>query len=340
MRWDEFTDSARGSGLFGTQDVRTRTFDTPDFRGITFHEVHVKSIVNRVPKGSRMPFDCTVNPYRGCSHACTYCFARGSHRYLNLDAGPGFNSQIVVKTNAPELLRRFLSSRRWSGEHIALGANVDCYPRADGRYRLMPGILATLRDRSNPFSVMTKGTLVLRDLELLRQTSQVTRVHVAVSVGFTDEHLWRTAEPGTPPPSARLDAIRTLAEAGIEVGVLMMPIIPFLGDSSEQLRQTVRAIAASGAAWLTPAVLYLQPGAREWFMGCLRRDHSSWSPRFEQLYAAGSYAPRWYQKRIARQVTQLAEEFGMRVRTEDDPWRVTPSKGQADTGGPVQLTLL
>ncbi len=188
--------------LFGTDAVTTRTFDTPEFRGVTFHEVRARSILNRVPGASRMPFEWTVNPYRGCTHACVYCFARRSHAYLDLDTGLGFDSQIVVKVNAPELLARQLASPRWQGAHIAMGTNVDCYQRAEGRYGLMPGILTALRDRANPFSILTKGTLVLRDLALLTQAARVTEVGVSVSVGFTDRELWRTVEPGAPPRRA------------------------------------------------------------------------------------------------------------------------------------------
>ncbi len=151
MRWENLSpDSEHGradTALFGADAVTTRTFDTPEFRGITFHEIRARSIVNRVPGASRMPFEWTVNPYRGCSHACVYCFARKTHSYLDLDTGLGFDSQIVVKVNAPELLRHRLASRSWHGEHIAMGTNVDCYQRAEGRYRLMPGIIEALRDR-------------------------------------------------------------------------------------------------------------------------------------------------------------------------------------------------
>lgn len=251
MRWDNLADNPdettkTGTGaLFAADAVTTRTFDTPEFRGITFHEVRARSIVNRVPGASRMPFEWTVNPYRGCTHACVYCFARKTHSYLDLDTGLGFDSQIVVKINAPELVRRELASPRWHGAHIAMGTNVDCYQRAEGRYGLMPGILTALRDHANPFSILTKGTLILRDLELLRQAAEVTEVGVSVSVGFTDPGLWRTVEPGTPSPERRLDVVRTLSEHGIGCGVLMAPVIPYLGDRPDQLRATVRAIAAS-----------------------------------------------------------------------------------------------
>ncbi len=173
MRWENLAEQPVHPGsdaaLFGADAVVTRTVDTPEFRGITFHEIRARSIVNRVPGASRMPFTWTVNPYRGCSHACVYCFARKTHSYLDLDTGLGFDSQIVVKTNAPELLRRELGGPRWRGGHIAMGTNVDCYQRAEGRYRLMPGIIEALRDHANPFSILTKGTLILRDLDLLTE---------------------------------------------------------------------------------------------------------------------------------------------------------------------------
>ncbi len=249
MRWENLTldseHSRADAALFGADAVTTRTFDTPSSAGITFHEVRARSIINRVPAASRMSFEWTVNPYRGCSHACVYCFARKTHSYLDLDTGLGFDSQIVVKINAPELLRRQLGSRRWQGEHIAMGTNVDCYQRAEGRYRLMPGIIAALRDHANPFSILTKGTLILRDLDLISRRREVTDVGISVSVGFTDPELWRTVEPGTPAPERRLEVVRTLGEHGIGCGVLMAPVIPFLSDQPAQLRATVRAIAAS-----------------------------------------------------------------------------------------------
>ncbi|MGH3600463.1 MAG: Rv2578c family radical SAM protein [Pseudonocardiaceae bacterium] len=168
MRWDNLmlSDESAQEALFGIDDVIRRTFDTPEFRGMTFYEVRAQSILNKVPGQSRMPFEWTVDPYRGCSHACVYCFARRTHEYLDLDAGIDFDSKIVVKVNAPELLRRQLMSSRWAGSHIAMGTNVDPYQRVEGRYRLMPGILEALRDARNPFSILTKGTLVLRDLHL------------------------------------------------------------------------------------------------------------------------------------------------------------------------------
>ncbi|MFF9127790.1 Rv2578c family radical SAM protein [Streptomyces sp. NPDC014889] len=352
MRWDNLTVDPDNSGdpghgraadaaLFGADAVTTRTFDTPEFRGITFHEIRARSIINRVPGASRMPFEWTVNPYRGCTHACVYCFARKTHSYLDLDTGIGFDTQIVVKVNAPELLRRQLASRRWHGEHIAMGTNVDCYQRAEGRYRLMPGILSALRDHANPFSILTKGTLILRDLDLLTQAAEVTDVGVCVSVGFTDTELWRTVEPGTPAPERRLDVVRTLGEHGIGCGVLMAPVIPFLSDRPAQLRDTVRAIAAAGATSVTPLVLHLRPGAREWFMAWLEQHHPRLVPDYQRLYAEGAYAPKWYQRRITRQVHELAREYGIGPARAGAARRIQPPEPQPPTvPEPTQLTLI
>ncbi|WP_121750022.1 Rv2578c family radical SAM protein [Streptomyces sp. E2N166] len=348
MRWENLTDSDHArtadSALFGADAVTTRTFDTPEFRGITFHEVRARSILNRVPGASRMPFEWTVNPYRGCTHACVYCFARKTHSYLDLDTGLGFDSQIVVKVNAPELLRRQLASRRWRGEHVAMGTNVDCYQRAEGRYRLMPGIIAALTERANPFSILTKGTLILRDLELLTRAARVTDVGISLSVGFTDPELWRTVEPGTPAPERRLEVVRTLGEHGIGCGVLMAPVIPFLSDEPAQLRATVRAIAAAGASSVTPLVLHLRPGAREWFMAWLGQHHPHLVRRYERLYTEGAYAPKWYQRRITRQVHDLAQEYGIGPTRAGMPRRIAePAPAEPDqltAAEPVQLSLL
>ncbi|MFD1830831.1 Rv2578c family radical SAM protein [Streptomyces desertarenae] len=351
MRWERLGDGSDGpdaggttAALFGAGAV-TRTFDAPEFRGITFHEVRARSIINRVPGASRLPFEWTVNPYRGCSHACVYCFARRSHAYLDLDTGIGFDTQIVVKTNAGRLLRRELSSPRWPGRHIAMGTNVDCYQRAEGRYRLMPEILAALRDHANPFSLLTKGTLILRDLDLLRSACAVAEVGVSVSVAFLDEELWRAVEPGAPAPGRRLEVVRALGEHGIGCGVLMAPVIPFLSDSPAQLRATVRAIAAAGATSVTPLALHLRPGAREWFTAWLARNHPGLVRPYEALYSEGAYAPRWYQRQITRQVHELAEEYGIGPSRPDAhrgaaPPRRAPGPEPGPEPGPTQLTLL
>ncbi len=239
------------------------------------------------------------------------CFARRTHEYLDLDAGIDFDSKIVVKINAPELLRKELTSARWAGNHIAMGTNVDPYQRAEGRYRLMPGILEVLRDARNPFSILTKGTLVLRDLDLLREAAEVAAVSVNVSVGFVDEALWRQVEPGAPGPRARLSVCRTLSDAGIGCGVLMAPILPYLTDSSSQLEATVCAIAAAGARSVSPLVLHLRPGAREWYLAWLERAHPELVPRYRDLYGDGAYAPKAYQRGVSARVAALARRYGL-----------------------------
>jgi DNA repair photolyase len=288
-----------------------RTFDTPGFRGMTFFEVQAKSVVNRVPEASRMPFRWTINPYRGCQHACSYCFARITHSYLDLDTGVDFDTKVVVKVNAPELVRKKMASRGWQGEHIAMGTNVDCYQRAEGRYQLMPGIIGALKDAANPFSILTKGTLILRDIELLAEAAEITEVGLNVSVGFIDKDLWRSVEPGTPAPGRRLEACAGLNERGLRCGVLMGPVIPFLSDSPAQLDEAVRQIAATGATHVMPIVLHLRPGTRDWFFGWLQAEHPELVDPYLKLYGRGAYAPKAYQDRISGQVRELAAKYGI-----------------------------
>jgi DNA repair photolyase len=336
--------SAAQAALFG-RDVVARTFDTPGFRGMTFYEVYAKSIINKVPPQSRMPFQFTINPYRGCGHACVYCFARNTHTYLDLDTGLDFNSKIIVKVNAAELARKELARPRWSGEHVAMGTNVDCYQRAEGRYRLMPGIIAALRDARNPFSILTKGTLLLRDLDLLEGAAQVTSVALNISVGFADAELSASVEPGTPSPQRRLDACAAVTERGMRCGVLMGPVLPFLTDSPSQLAETVRQIAAAGAASVTPIVLHLRPGAREWYLTWLSRQHPSLVPRYRELYGSGAYAPKDYQRRISAQVSELAARYGVGSATPANARQVRPAEPpvrhpEQDPADEVQLSLL
>ncbi len=239
------------------------------------------------------------------------CFARNSHTYLDLDAGADFDTRVVVKVNAPELVRKKMASPSWQGEHIAMGTNVDCYQRAEGRYQLMPGIIGALKDAANPFSILTKGTLILRDIELLAEAAEVTDVGLNVSAGFVDKDLWRSIEPGTPAPGRRLEACAALNERGLRCGVLMGPVVPFLSDSPAQLDEAVRQIAAAGAGHVMPIVLHLRPGTREWFFGWLRAQHPGLVDRYLELYGRGAYAPKAYQNRIAGQVRELAEKHGI-----------------------------
>jgi DNA repair photolyase len=349
VRWDSLRltddDVVASSRPLLPRGSVTRRFDTPEFRGITFHEITARSALNRVPEASRVPFRWTINPYRGCSHACVYCFARKTHEYLDFDAGYDFDSQIVVKTNVGEVLRRELARPSWRGEHVAMGTNVDCYQRAEGRYRLMPEILRALTDAANPFSILTKGTLILRDLELLERAVDVTDVSAAVSVGCVDD-IWQSVEPGTPPPLRRLEVARTLNAAGIRAGVLMAPVLPYLTDTDEQLEATVAAIATTGATHVTPIVLHLRPGAREWWYAWLRRERPDLVPRYDVLYAGRAYAPKSYQQAITDKVRALARRCGIGRQTS---WRHDAAQAEARAaraGGDVpapaaaQLSLL
>ena len=354
MRWDALRDDsapqgaapqggARQAALFERGAV-ARTFDTPGFRGMTFFEVHARSIINEVPRASRMAFRWTINPYRGCGHACVYCFARNTHTYLDLDAGQDFDSKIVVKVNAPELARRELAAPRWAGEHVAMGTNVDCYQRAEGRYRLMPGIIGALRDARNPFSILTKGTLILRDLDLIADAAQVTDVGLNVSVGFTDQELSRLAEPGTPSPQRRLGICAAIAGRGLSCGVLMGPVLPFLSDSPAQLEASVREIAQAGASRVTPIVLHLRPGTREWFLRWLGEHYPDLVPAYRGLYGSGAYAPRAYQQQICARVADLASRYRVGTASPGAARRIAapaPEPAPAVRPAPeVQLTLL
>ncbi len=272
------------------------------------------------------------------------CFARNSHTYLDLDYGHDFNSKIVVKVNAVELLRRELSSARWSGALIAMGTNVDCYQRAEGRYELMPGILSTLSEFRNPFSILTKGTLILRDLPIILEASRRTRVSVAFSIGFLHEKLWRVIESGTPSPLRRLEAVRQFAEAGMRVPVLMAPILPGLTDSAEDIDATVGALAAAGAASITGIALHLRTGAREWYMGWLSAERPDLVPLYQRIYGDRAYVSKDYQRLLTARIRRACRRHGM--TDHDQPAReipVTdpdPESTQLPAQLPTQLTLL
>jgi len=277
------------------------------------------------------------------------CFARSTHTYLDLDSGADFNSKIVVKVNAPELARRELAAPKWPGEHVAMGTNVDCYQRAEGRYRLMPGIIGALRDAANPFSILTKGTLILRDLDLLAEAAEVTDVGLNVSVGFSDRELSRSVEPGTPSPEARLGICSAFTERGLRCGVLMGPVLPYLTDSPGQLEATVRLIAAAGAAHVTPIVLHLRPGAREWFLRWLGENFPDLVKPYLSLYGRGAYAPKAYQEQIAGRVRELAVRYGVGRSSPAGARRIGPPRSQqqppaasaaSEPAGAVQLSLL
>ena len=303
LRWDVVDDEATIPGL-------GERITHPEFRGIEFVHVRAKSLLNHVPAAAKVPFAWTINVYRGCTHACTYCFARPTHAWLDLDPGRDFERVIVVKINAVERLRAELRGKRWRGEHVALGTNTDPYQRCEGRYRLTRGVLETLTKAANPFSVLTKGTLVTRDLELLADAAAGgVCTGVSLSIPTLDEAVWRATEPGTPHPRRRLEAVASLAEAGIPTGVMVAPIIPGLSDDRQQLEAVVRGALEAGAGSVTPIVLHIRPGVREVFEPWLRRSRPDLAERYERLYSR-SYAPQELRRRITRTVRDLVEQYG------------------------------
>ncbi len=265
---------------------------TGQFAGMEFLHVRARRIVNEIPAAAQLPFRFTINAYRGCSHACVYCFARPSHDYLGLGIGEDFERRIVVKVNAVERLRRELADLRWRGEPIAMGTNTDPYQRCEGQYRLTQGIVETLGVAANPFSILTKSTLILRDLERLVDAADRTSVSVNLSIGTLDDDVWRSTEPGTPHPQRRLEAVARLNEAGIDCGVFIAPVLPGLSDHPDQLEALVAAAAEAGATNVGAIYLHLRPGVRGHYLDWLAATRPDLVERHHELYGSGrSYAP-------------------------------------------------
>ncbi|SHG20382.1 Rv2578c family radical SAM protein [Geodermatophilus nigrescens] len=314
VRWEgQRLDADDGGLLPGMPSTRglLRSVQVPEFPGVTLHEVLSRSALNKVPDGSRMPFGYTINPYRGCLHQCVYCFARKTHEWLDLDSGRDFDTQIVVKTNLVEVLRRELAKPSWRREHVALGTNTDPYQRAEGRYRLMPGVIRALADSGTPFSVLTKGTLARRDVPLLASAARDVPVGFGVSLAIWDDDLHASLEPGVPSPRARLDLVRAVTDAGLPCGVFLAPVLPGLTDRLADLDAALEAVAAAGATGVTVVPLHLRPGAREWFSAWLAREHPALVPRYRQLYRGGAYVPAEYRTWLAERVAPLLRRHGL-----------------------------
>ena len=266
-----------------------RTFDAPEAMGINFHEVRARSALNHVP-GGRYGFSWTVNPFRGCSHACTYCFARRTHSYLDLNAGRDFEREIVVKVNVPELLRAELARPSWRRELVALGTNTDPYQWVESRYRLMPDILDALEAAETPVSVLTKSPLVLRDVEIFeRMAKKGLPVSVNLSVPTLDEEAWRATEPHTPSPAARLDAVAELRSRGIESGVLVAPLMPGINDDPDQVQPILERAKAADASFLGGVALHLRGEVKDVFFSWLQEKRPDLLPRYEALYGNRAY---------------------------------------------------
>jgi DNA repair photolyase len=301
VRWENLTiEAAADARLPGYHDAVVRTFDAPEALDTRFYEVQARSAINKVPKASRMPFRFTINPYRGCTHACVYCFARPTHTYLDFDAGRDFEREIVVKVNVPEVLRAELRRPSWKREHIAMGTNTDPYQWVESKYRLMPAIWEALRDHRNPCSVLTKSPLLLRDLKLMQEIAQVTEIHANLSIPTLDEKPWRASEPHTPHPRKRIEAVAELNRAGIPTGVLVAPLMPGINDSPHQVEAILQACADAGATNVGGIPLHLRGEVRDVFMQWLRSYRPDLVERYEALYARGAYVQCDERERIQR----------------------------------------
>ncbi len=298
-----------------------RHFDAPGSVPTRFYEVRAKSIINKVPDASRMPFRWTINPYRGCTHACSYCFARPTHKYLDFDAGRDFEREIVVKVNAPELVRAELGRPSWGKEHVALGTNTDPYQWVEGRYRLMEGIWEAMRDAANPCSILTKSPLLLRDLKLMREINERTEFSAALSVPTLDEKAWRATEPHTPNPRARLEAVAELTRNGIRTGVLVGPLMPGINDAPEQVARILELASEAGAAYVSGIGLHLRGEVRGLFFEWLRDNRPDLIPRYEELYRRGAYMPAGERERLSALVKgpELTPAGRMRGRLAPPP---------------------
>ncbi|MDQ1491193.1 MAG: hypothetical protein QOD57_2189 [Actinomycetota bacterium] len=297
LRWRLADEGAAQQPLFAEEGPTWRA-GHGEFRDLEFLEVRAQRVINPVPPQSRMSFRYTINAYRGCSHACRYCFARPTHEYLNLDAGRDFERRIVVKVNAVERVRAEVQAKRWAGELIAMGTNTDPYQRCEGKYRLTRGIVEVLGQARNPFSILTKSTLILRDLDVLAEAARQTTVHTAFSVGTVDDEVWKLSEPGTPHPRRRLEALARLREAGVPTGVLAAPILPGISDSPAQLEALAKALVEAGVESATPIVLHLRPGVREEYLRWLADVRPDLLPKYEEIYRRRSYAPKAIQAEI------------------------------------------
>jgi DNA repair photolyase len=333
-------DDDAGQGALFEEEVE-RHVGKGEFRGLEFLHVNARRIINEVPAASHLPFRFTINAYRGCTHACTYCFARPTHEYLDLGMGEDFERKIVVKVNAVERLRAELAPGRWAGDHIAMGTNTDPYQRCEGKYRLTRGIVEVLAEAGNPFSILTKSTLILRDLDLLAGAARKTDVRANFSIGTLDEEVWKLTEPGTPHPLRRIEAVAKLNAAGVPCGVLVAPVLPGLSDSPEQLEAVVEACVEAGARPIASILLHLRPGVRQHYLGWLAGARPDLLPLHEELYRK-SYAPKSAQDRVSRMVSEMVERHGGRparpsgTRPPSKP-RPRPPRPPAEVQLPLDL---
>ena len=287
---------------------------------IEYREEPCRSALNRV-RG--MPFAWSLNPYMGCAHRCTFCYVRAFELRADRPFDDRYGASIRVKTNVAEVLRRELGRRSWNGEGIGIGAATDPYQPAEGRYRLTRACLEVLAEAENPFGIITRGPMIVRDIDVLVEAAKRADVGVTFSVPTLDVDIWRKTEPGTAPPHQRLRALKQLVDAGVSAGVGMAPILPGLTDKPELMRAVVQAAREAGATGVWANLLYLKPGTKEHFMAALERDWPELLPDYERLYATRAYLPAAETGPVRERVSELAREHGIRdrrrVRLEPPP---------------------
>jgi DNA repair photolyase len=275
---------------------------------VEYREEPCRSALNRV---QGMPFEWSLNPYMGCAHRCTFCYVRSFELRADRPADERYGRSIRVKTNVAEVLRRELARPSWQGDGIAIGAATDPYQPAEGRYKLTRACIEALAEAANPFSIITRGPLIVRDLDVLTRAATRADVSVTFSVPTIDLDIWRRTEPGTAPPHQRLRALSQLVDAGIKVGVGMAPILPGLSDRPDLLADVVRAARAAGATGVWANLLYLKAGTKEHFLAALERDWPELLPEYERLYGRKAYLDA---SEVRAQVRELAREHGVRDR--------------------------
>jgi DNA repair photolyase len=295
---------------------------------VEYREEPCKAALNRV-RG--MPFDWSLNPYMGCAHRCTFCYVRAFELRADRPFDDRYGRSIRVKINVVDALRRELARASWKREGVAVGAATDPYQPAEGRYRLTRGCIEAFAEAANPFSLITRNPMIVRDLDVLVEAARAASVSVTFSVPTLDEEVWRKTEPGTPHPRRRLEALSRLVDAGIKAGVGMAPILPGISDRPEQLAEVVRAARAAGATNVWANVLFLRPGTREHFLEQLARDWPEELKRYERLYAGRAYLRGEEPKAIRSRVDELRRRYGVADR------RV--AKLEPATREPEQLAL-
>ena len=278
---------------------------------VEYREEPCRSALNRV-KGMR--FDWSLNPYMGCVHRCTFCYVRAFEARADRPFDDRYGASIRVKTNVAEVLRRELGRPRWARESVAIGAATDPYQPAEGRYKLTRACLEVLGDASNPFSIITRGPMIVRDLDLLARAAERANVSVTFSIPTLDEDVWRKTEPSTAHPRQRLKAVKALTDAGIRAGVGMAPILPGISNKPSQLREVVKAARDAGATGIWTNLLFLRPGTREHFLENLARDWPEELERYQRLYGRRAYLGKEHTKPLKDEVNALAREYGVRDR--------------------------